>query len=556
MNSITGDIMMSSDRLKTNTETNTQCWRLATLLIFLVLFVAPPLRADETEITILHTNDLHQNLKSLPLIAGYVANYKQQHPHTVFVDAGDWFDRGSSLVTLTRGETLYASMEKMGYDMWIVGNHDWAYGGARLIELMKRYPVPVLATNLATTRDSLPKNVVRTVIKEFGDLRIGFFGITLDTYGKNPKSRPNLYVLNCQAETAKAIQDLKRADVDLIVAVTHLGFKKMKHEIGRSKHPSDQDLVAANPDIDIVIGGHSHTLLKEETVRAVFAKTGAIITQAGASGQYVGRLTLRVNKVKDGDATIKSFSVENVRTAGMQKHGDVAIFIDRQYAQHMPNAKSVVGEFKEPMEFHNLAYWYADFLLKQTGADICLLPRKTLYDEPTLYPKGKIDVERLLGYLYDRHVIKATVKGSDLLAYCDTKRMRNRFHPLHHQGRPFSGDALYYSGFDVKFNSETKEVKFSIEPEKSYTVAIPWPFTRKEISTYRYNLPPRSVAEKADYVPGLRLTQTQLHPMSSRQLLVHEGKTEGLDFYRKFVTPREDWKPWQKHFESKLKLSK
>lgn len=327
------------------------------LLAALIASLAPPLEAGGVEISILHTNDLHQNLGPLPRIAGYVAGYKRDHPNTVFVDAGDWFDRGSSLVRLTRGETLYGAMESMGYDMWIVGNHDWAYGGERLVDLMKRYPVPVLATNLATTRTSLPKNIVRTVVKEFDGVRVGFFGITLDTYGKNPRSRPNLYVLDCRVETARAVAELKKRGVDIIVAVTHLGFEKMSHEVGRSFHPSDQDLVAANPDIDVVIGGHSHTLLKEKTVREVYKRSGAIITQAGASGRYVGRLTLHIDKAESGKPIIRSFDVEAVTvTDALSKHPNVAAFLEREYAQHMPNARSVVGRFTEPIEFHNLAY--------------------------------------------------------------------------------------------------------------------------------------------------------------------------------------------------------
>ena len=532
-------------------------WSMSVLAVMYALMAGLCANAEETEITILHTNDLHQNLEPLPRIAGYVAHYKQQHPNTVFVDAGDWFDRGSSLVMLTRGDTLYGAMQRMGYDMWIVGNHDWAYGGERLIDLIMRCPVPVLATNLGTTRTSLPDNIVRTVVRDFDGIRVGFFGITLDTYGTNPKSRPNLYVLNCQTETEKAIEELKREGVDLIVAVTHLGFEKMKHEVGRSKHPSDQDLARNNPDIDIVIGGHSHTLLEEPTVRAVYARTGAIITQAGASGRHVGRLTLTVDKSDDARAKINRFDVENVPILSLMPiHTDVAVYLERQYAQHMPHAQTVVGEFQEPMEFHNLAFWYADFLKKETGADICLLPRKTLYDEPSSYAAGEVDVERLLGYLYDRHIIKATVRGSDLLAYCDTKLMRDRFHPHHHRGRPFSGDAVFYSGFDVVFQPATQVVDFSIDPSTDYTIAIPWPYTEADIRAYRYELPPRSDAQQADHVPGLRLTHVQLHPHTSRQLLVGKGKTDGLDFYVKFAKPRDDWIPWRKHFEADVNTAK
>ncbi len=520
------------------------------ILFALALSPASSSHAAEVEITIFHTNDLHQNIEPLPRIAGYVADYRRDHPNTVFVDAGDWFDRGSSLVRLTRGETLYGAMEKMNYDMWIVGNHDWAYGGKRLVDLMKRHPVPVLATNLATTRPPLPPNVVRTVVKTFEGVQVGFLGITLDTYGKNPKSRPELYVLDCRRQAAEAVAELKQSGVDIIVAVTHLGFEKMSHEVGRSTHPSDQDLVADNPEIDIVIGGHSHTLLKESTIREVHQRTGAIITQAGALGNYVGRLTF---KVGDVDRDITEFDVQNVKvTEAMPSHPDVARFLEREYAQHMPNARTVVGQFREPIEFHNLAYWYADFIRHKADADVCLMPRKTLYDEPKSFAAGELNVERLLGYLYDRYIVKATVRGSDLLSYCDAGERRDKFNPFHHQRRPFSGDALFYSGMKVEFQRETQSVDFGIDPEKTYTLAIPWPFTRRDIGRFQYELPPRAVAEKMDFVPGLRLMDAQLLPQTTRESLVAEGTTEGLYFYAKYPIPLPDWKPWTKHFEARL----
>ena len=76
----------------------------------------------------------------------------------MFADAGDWFDRGSSLAPMTGGHAIYGAMARMGCDMWILANHDWAYGAGRLLELMQQYPVPVLRTNLATTKPPLPRN--------------------------------------------------------------------------------------------------------------------------------------------------------------------------------------------------------------------------------------------------------------------------------------------------------------------------------------------------------------------------------------------------------------
>jgi 5'-nucleotidase len=501
--------------------------------------------AGEVQITILHTNDLHQHVEPLPRIAGYVTAYRSKHPNTVFIDAGDWFDRGSSLVTLTQGEALYGTMATMGYDTWILGNHDWAYGGQRLFDLMMRYPVPVLGTNLATTQPALPSNIARTVIKEFDGIRVGFFGITLDTYGKNPKSRPFLYVLDCHEQTKEAVAELQAADVDVIVAVTHLGFKKMKHEIGRSTSPSDLDLVQAHPGIDVVIGGHSHTFLDEQEIRDHHKRTGTIITQSGSSGKYVGRVTLSID---DQQHAITRFDVEQVRiTDKLPEHSASAEFLKEQYAQYMPHAKAIVGRFDSPMQFHNLAFWYADFIRTHADVDICLLPRKVLYDEHELFGEGEVDVERLLGYLHDRYIIKSNVTGTSLLKFCEAEPMRDRFNPFHHQGRPFSGNAMFYSGFTAAFDGETQKVRFGIDPRKTYTLATPWPFGR-----HRHQLPPRTNAEDAKPVPGLDVADTRVLHQTTRQILTQKGTTDGLEFYVKYLEPLPDWGPWREHFETKL----
>jgi len=507
-----------------------------------------PLWAAEVAVTIFHSNDIHQNLKSLPGIAGCVAQYRKQHRNAVFVDAGDFFDRGSSLVPLTLGEAVYGAMAHMGYDMWILGNHDWAYGGSRLCDLMRKYPVPVLGTNLGTTQPSFPANVKRTIIRDFDGVRFGFFGITMDAYGKNPQQRPFFYVLDCRLETARAIAELKQAGVDVIVAVTHLGLRKMKHESGDS-HPSDIDLAKEFPDIDVIVGGHSHTLMKEGETQELYQETGAVIVQTDGLGNSVGRLTLSV----DPDAhVIKSFECENIRiTAGLPEHPETAQFIAEQYARNMPQAELVVGKIQDRLEFYNMAYWYADFIQDKSDAEIVLLPRKTLYDEYTSFKPGELTIEQLSGILYNRYLIKSTVTGADLLKFCNQEKVRDLFNPFHHRGRPFSGDALFYSGFEARFDEATQSVRFSIVPDKKYTLVTPWPFSGADLARHRHVLPKRSAVDLAHPVSELDVSNAMLLEQTTGELLVTEGLKQPLAFTPKYPEPRPDWKPWTEYFEGK-----
>ncbi len=507
--------------------------------------------AADVAITIFHSNDIHQNIGPLAGLAGYVAEYRKQNPNTVFIDAGDYFDRGSSLVTLTRGETIIGAMSRMGYDMAVAGNHDWAYGDQRFRELIEMNPgFTLLGSNLGTMKGSLPRNIPGVLIKEFSGIRVGFLGITLDSYAKDINARPWLYIRNCRDATREAIASLKAAKADIIVAVTHLGFQKMTHET-TSAHPSDVDLVKEFPDIKVVVGGHSHTSLEEKVTRRVYNETGSIIVQCAASGAELGRLVLHVDS---NTRAISRFETEHIPAERcLPELPAVAGFIEQHYRQYMPNAKTLVAEFSEDLEFHNLAYWYSDFLRGQCGADVVLLPRRAIYDEPSIFKKGKVTVEKLFSYFYDHYLISGTVKGSDLLAYCSTAECRDRFNPFHHRGRPFSGDAIFYSGMTVTFNSADSSVSFGLDSGKEYKLVVPWPFADGDIYRYRHKLPGRADINIEKAVPGLTLKDAALLPSTTREILVSEGEARRLIFARKYAEPLPDWAPWTRYFESKYK---
>ena len=518
------------------------------VFVSLVLLLWPAFGAPVRTITILHTNDLHESIRTLPRIAGYVADYRREHPNTVFLDAGDWFDRGSSLPLVTRGEAMYGAMATCGYDAWVMGNHDWAYGGSRLRELMRLYPVPVLASNLGTTKPPQAANMVQTLVLEFGGVRIGFFGLTTDRYGTNPKWRPYIYVLSSRESAAKAIAELKRKQVDVIVAVTHLGYVKLKHEIG-SKPPSDQDLAREFPDIDVIVGGHSHTRVKAERVRNVHKETGVIIVQAGASGRYVGKLVLSVDVASK---RIIDFESELVAvTNALPEHPETAAFVAAQYAKHMPDARKVVAHLSEDVERHNVGYWYAEFLRAQSGADAVLLPVRAFNKEPKSLRKGALDVERLRGHFYNRRLIQMEVKGSDLLAYCRRASLKHRFHPLHDRGRPYTEDAIYTAGFTARFDAAAAEVVFDIDADRTYKVVTPWLHSWRDLPARQgEELPSLAAAESATLWKELKFRSKSVLARSTMQLLLGAKDTDALQIVRVHLEPRADWAAWKARYEA------
>ena len=271
------------------------------------------------------------------------------------------------------------------------------------------------------------------------------------------------------------------------------------------------------------------------------------MVQAGALGSHVGRLTLAMDSEQ---RRLVRFEVEHVKiTNDLPESAPVATLLREQYAQLMPCAREIVGEFTERIEFYNLAYWYARFLKEHSGADIALLPRRSLYDEPASFAQDTVTLERILSYLHNRYLVLSTVTGADLLRFCAAEENRHRFHPLHHGPRPFSGDSFYTAGLSATFDVGTGTVNFDLCPDKTYRLLTPWPFALDDIRRHRHGLPARETVAAADPVPGLKLKEPVVLARTTWQLIEQEGLAGRLVFTRPFAEPRVDWAPWQTFYE-------
>ena len=513
----------------------------------LALFLGfEPLHAREVEITILHTNDLHQHLKNLGRIAYLAKRHREEGVNSAFFDAGDYFDRGSILATLTRGDAIYGAMHRMGYDAWTLGNHDWTYGADRLVELMEAYPTRVLCTNVTSSLNRPPSNLVRTWVTEFDGIRVGFLGVT--TGGPHRSPLP-VYRVPLRPAVRAAIEELQARKVDLIAAVTHLGVTQTH------AHDGMNDLVFAQefPEIEVIVGGHSHTLIDQKRADGFFQATGTIIVQAGSSGRGLGVLALAVNSETKG---ITSFRVRFLSTeAATPEDPEVAGFVKACFEEHLPDARVKLGELAEPMELYNMGYWYADFLREATDADVAIVPRKALYDEPRAFAAGPMTVERMIGILRDRRVVRFSLQGADLIRYFASPDVREHFNPFHLEHRRATwlylvAGAYYYSGLEVSYHDKDESVTFDLEPEKTYTVATLWPFLRKDTAGYRYTKPSAEAARKGTVFPGLALPEDrEVLADTTWDLLRREGKHGALVFYRRHKTPLPEWKKWTKDFD-------
>lgn len=283
------------------------------LLIFLLLGGFPAsARADQANraLTLLHTNDLHAHLNPFykeaqdcheahPDCLGGFARLKalidttrKEAPDMVLLDAGDRFS-GTLFYTLRKGEDIARLMQPMGYDAMALGNHEFDDGLPELQRFSKKVPAPLLAANVVFPKESpLAEHVVPALILEKGGVRFGIIGLLSEDTKTECDGAEEIDILSPIETARQEVHRLTEKGVDIIVALTHIGLE------------NDKKLAQAVPEIDVIIGGHSHHLLSDNPLDktadgpyplVIPQQNGAttLIATVGLGGQHVGRLDLR-----------------------------------------------------------------------------------------------------------------------------------------------------------------------------------------------------------------------------------------------------------------------
>ena len=243
--------------------------------------------AEPQEIVLVHTNDLHGRLRSSAVgeatlggfdrLAGLVSALREQHPGRVlWLDGGDTW-HGTNAVNFSFGESMVDVLNAAGLDAMVLGNHDFNYGVQTLVERAGQAAFPVLAANVRTEDGKLL--VGSTALLEAGELTVGVIGLsTQDTPFTTHARKVQGLQFEDPIEVARRLVPQLAEQADLIVALTHLG------------HEYERTLALAVPEIDVIVGGHSHTLLPEPVVVGE-----TLVVQANEWGKYLGVLRLTVD---------------------------------------------------------------------------------------------------------------------------------------------------------------------------------------------------------------------------------------------------------------------
>lgn len=270
------------------------------LLSLLVLVTSAAIA--QKRLTILHTNDVHSRIEAISeqsvdtllagkggliRVAGFAEELRKEIPDLLLFDNGD-FCQGTPYYNLFRGEVEIQLMNAAGYSAATIGNHEFDFGMENLARLIRLAEFPFVSANYEVTGSLLEGLVKPYVILKRNGLTIGVFGL-------GTKLKGMVQDANCEGVTYldpypvanETAALLKEKGCDLVICLSHLGYKPMPNET-----VCDLDLIRQTRNIDLVLGGHSHTLFKEVEIHKNIDGEPVYLNQAGKSGVNVGRLDL------------------------------------------------------------------------------------------------------------------------------------------------------------------------------------------------------------------------------------------------------------------------
>ena len=272
----------------------------------------------DIKLTILHTNDMHSHIhpftsgrnKGLGGMAQRAALIKQirkQEEHVLLLDAGDIF-QGTPYFNVYGGELEFKLMSEMKYDAVTLGNHDFDNGLEGLKKQLPHANFPFLIANYDFS-DTILKNTFKPYkVFRKGDLKIGVFGIGIELDGLVPKKLYQNTVYQDPISTANHYANIlkQKERCDLVICLSHLGFKYKGEKI------SDMTFAGQTRDIDLIIGGHTHTFLKKPVKQLNLDEKEVLINQVGWAGINIGKIDYHFSQ-NDGLKKVfgRSIFIEN-----------------------------------------------------------------------------------------------------------------------------------------------------------------------------------------------------------------------------------------------------
>ncbi len=255
------------------------------------------LSKDISRLTILYTNDIHSRIEPFPSNdpkfanqggfarrAAVIDEFKKENDNVLLLDAGDIF-QGTPYFNLYSGELEYKLMSLMKYDATTIGNHDFDLGIDNITKQMPHANFAFINCNYDFSNTSLHDKIIPYKIFVKQGIKIGVLGYGVELEGLVDKKMYKDTVWQNPIPIANATAKLLKMDLgcDYVIALSHLGFRD-------DKKVSDTSMAPQTENIDLIIGGHSHTFLEHPVKIKNRVGKEVHVTQVGWAGIWLGKM--------------------------------------------------------------------------------------------------------------------------------------------------------------------------------------------------------------------------------------------------------------------------
>jgi 5'-nucleotidase / UDP-sugar diphosphatase len=381
------------------------------LTVAAFLTSASPQQADcSIRVTLLQVNDVYQfapvdqNTKGgLARLLTLKQSIQKESPNTLFLLAGDTISPSVESITY-KGQQMIEAWNTIGLDYATFGNHEFDFGPDVLRERIKESKFGWIAANVIDTKTGQPfGGVPPFVIREFGGVKVGIFGLVLPETKDTSRPGPDVEFRN-PCDTAKQmVSQLHQRGAKVVVALTHLSMRE------------DKEVARCAAGVNLIVGGHEHTLLESHAGSApIFKMT--------ADARELGQIDLNIDKAT---GELESIDWKVIPVTNATKEAPEFTSVYKKYEKLLVELAKPVGNTTVPLDARsaenrtretNAGNFVADSFRKALTSDVALFNGGSIRADELIDP-GPLTVRNVLSILpFKNKLIEIEVTGAMLRA--------------------------------------------------------------------------------------------------------------------------------------------
>ena len=388
--------------------------RLVAVALLVALFAAPGApraqaeRACTVRVTLLQVNDVYRFTPAdrgarggLARVSTLRKRIMKESPHALFLLSGDTISPSVESIT-HKGRQMIDAWNQVGLDYSVFGNHEFDYGDEVLLERVRESKFKWLGANVVDRRTG--KTFAGTPlfeVREFGGVKVGLFGIALPETKTSSKPGPDTEFRD-PCETARAVvPQVRAAGAQAVVALTHLSLEQ------------DKRLARCAGGIDVIVGGHEHTLLQSSSA-------GTPIFKMSSDARELGRIDLNIDPAT---GRVESIDWQVIPVTDAVEDDPAFAPVVAKYARLTAELDATVGRTAVPLDARsatnrseetNIGDFIADAFRREAGADVALVHGGLIRADDVLQP-GELTVRDVLSILpFGNELVKIEVTGEVL----------------------------------------------------------------------------------------------------------------------------------------------